>query len=187
MRFHSEPHNSKFTFNPLSKSSSLIKIKQLEEQSGSSRKGDVEAAEAQMPRACKLWAEADIPYEAAQARVQLGQAYQKRDAQELSRLELMKRGTISSAGMTRPCALYSPRTVAQRTITLVLASLLCFQRRPAQRIALSIFSEHCVGTEPKAASLLIFSSMINLRHYDQSLFWGRATVTNYNNVKRSLK
>ncbi|MEE9365693.1 MAG: adenylate/guanylate cyclase domain-containing protein [Dehalococcoidales bacterium] len=68
-------------------------------------KGDVEAAEAQMLRAWKLWAEADVPYEAAQARVQLGQAYQKRGAQELSRLEFQAaHRTFSRLGAKRDLA-----------------------------------------------------------------------------------
>jgi class 3 adenylate cyclase len=50
-------------------------------------KGNVDDSEDQMLRAYKLWAEEDVPYEAALARVQLGLAYQKRGAQELARLE----------------------------------------------------------------------------------------------------
>ena len=50
-------------------------------------KGNVDDSEDQMLRAYKLWAEEDVPYETALARVQLGLAYQKRGAQELARLE----------------------------------------------------------------------------------------------------
>ena len=50
-------------------------------------KGNIDDSEDQMLRAYKLWAEEDVPYEAALARVQLGLAYQKRGAQELARLE----------------------------------------------------------------------------------------------------
>jgi class 3 adenylate cyclase len=68
-------------------------------------KGDIEAAEAQMQRAWKLWAEADVPYEAAKARVHLGQAYQKRNAQELSRLEFQAaHRTFSRLGAKRDLA-----------------------------------------------------------------------------------
>jgi class 3 adenylate cyclase len=68
-------------------------------------KNDVEVAEALMLRAWKLWAEADAPYEAAKARVQLGLAYQKRNAQELSRLEFQAaQQTFSRLGAERDLA-----------------------------------------------------------------------------------
>lgn len=52
------------------------------------RKADNEAAERQSLCAWKLWTEADAPFEAAQARVLLGQACQRRRSLELARLEL---------------------------------------------------------------------------------------------------
>jgi class 3 adenylate cyclase len=56
-------------------------------------------------RAYKLWAEADVPYEAALARVQLGQAYRKRGAQELARLEFQTaQRTFSKLGAERDLA-----------------------------------------------------------------------------------
>jgi class 3 adenylate cyclase len=65
-------------------------------------KGDADDAENQMLRAYKLWAEEDVPYEAALARVQLGQAYRKRGAQELARLEFQAaHRTFSKLGAAR--------------------------------------------------------------------------------------
>ena len=69
-------------------------------------KGDADNAEDQMLRAYKLWSEADVPYEAALARVQLGEAYQKRGAAELARLEfLAAHRTFSKLGAARDLAL----------------------------------------------------------------------------------
>ena len=69
-------------------------------------KGDADDAEDQMLRAYKLWAEADVPYEAALARVQLGQAYRKRGAQELARLEFQAaHRTLSKLGAERDLAI----------------------------------------------------------------------------------
>jgi class 3 adenylate cyclase len=69
-------------------------------------RGDADDAEDQMLRAYKLWAEADVPYEAALARVQLGQAYRKRGAQELARLEFQAaHRTLSKLGAERDLAI----------------------------------------------------------------------------------
>lgn len=68
-------------------------------------KGDLEDAERQSLCAWKLWTEADAPFEAAQARVQLGQAYQRRGAQELARLEFhTAQRTFSRLGASRDLA-----------------------------------------------------------------------------------
>ena len=68
--------------------------------------GDVDAAEAELFRARKLWSEEEIPYEAARARVLLGQAYQKRGALELARLEFQAaHRTFSQLGAERDLAL----------------------------------------------------------------------------------
>jgi class 3 adenylate cyclase len=68
-------------------------------------KGDIENAEKQSLYAWKLWTEADAPFEAGQARVQLGQAYQRRGAQELARLELQAaQRTFSRLGAARDLA-----------------------------------------------------------------------------------
>jgi class 3 adenylate cyclase len=68
-------------------------------------KGDADDAEDQMLHAWKLWSEADVPYEAALARVQLGQAYQKRGAHELARMEFQTaHRTFSKLGAERDLA-----------------------------------------------------------------------------------
>jgi class 3 adenylate cyclase len=68
-------------------------------------KGDLEGAERQSLCAWKLWTEADAPFEAAQARVQLGQAYQRRGAQELARLEFQAaQHTFARLGAARDLA-----------------------------------------------------------------------------------
>jgi class 3 adenylate cyclase len=67
--------------------------------------GDIEEAERQSLGAWKLWTEADAPFEAAQTRVQLGQAYQRRGAQELARLEFQAaQRTFSRLGAARDLA-----------------------------------------------------------------------------------
>jgi class 3 adenylate cyclase len=69
-------------------------------------KGDLEGAERQSLCAWKLWTEADAPFEAAQARVQLGQAYQKRGAPELARLEFKAaQRTFARLGAVRDLAI----------------------------------------------------------------------------------
>jgi class 3 adenylate cyclase len=68
-------------------------------------KGDIEDAERRSLYAWKLWTEADAPFEAAQARVQLGQAYQSRGAQELARLEFQAaQRTFARLGAVRDLA-----------------------------------------------------------------------------------
>jgi class 3 adenylate cyclase len=67
--------------------------------------GDIEEAERQSLGAWKLWTEADAPFEAAQARVQLGQAYQKKSAQELARMEFQAaQRTFARLGAVRDLA-----------------------------------------------------------------------------------
>jgi class 3 adenylate cyclase len=68
--------------------------------------GDVEDAVRQSFGAWKLFAEADAPFEAAQARVQLGQAYQRRGTPELARLEFQAaQHVFSRLGAERDLAL----------------------------------------------------------------------------------